>query len=331
MKDKASIGPWIRRFLMEHLVEERNLSSNTQASYRDTFVLLLPFLSSLIKTSIDRLIIEDLSSDVVKRFLRYLETDRHCGGATRNQRLGAIHSFAKFVGTHSPQDLAWCTQIRAVPFKKTAKPGICYLEKPEMDALLKAPDTSSDLGQRDYAILLFLYNTGARADEIARLTIGDLNLERSPVVRLIGKGNKTRYCPLWPHTVATIRPLVRGRATHEPVFLNRLGHALTRFGIYSLVQRAAGRARHRLPSLKAKHISPHVARHTSAVHLLRAGVDINTIRAWLGHASLDTTHIYAEVDLEMKAAALARCDIGKGRSTRKWRGDPSIMEFLRTL
>jgi site-specific recombinase XerD len=267
----------------------------------------------------------------VKRFLHYLETNRHCSGATRNQRLGAIHSFAKFVGTHSPQHLAWCTEIRAVPFKKTAKPSICYLEKPEMDALLRAPDTSLPLGQRDYSILLFLYNTGARADEVARLTIADLNLERSPVARLIGKGNKTRHCPLWPHTVKTVRPLVTGRPAHEPVFLNRLGNPLTRFGVYNLVQRAARQATHRLPSLKVKHISPHVARHTSAVHLLRAGVDINTIRAWLGHVSLDTTHVYAEVDLEMKAAALARCDIRKGHARGKWRRSPSIMEFLKSL
>jgi site-specific recombinase XerD len=325
------MGSWVRRFLLEHMVAERNLSLNTQASYRDTLVLLLPFLSNLTKTAADRLLVEDLSGDAVKLFLNHLEKNRHCSGATRNQRLGAIHSFAKFVGTHSPEHLAWCTEIRAVPFKRTARPSICYLDKPEMHALLRAPDGSTPQGRRDYALLLFLYNTGARADEVARLTIADLNMERSPAARLIGKGNKTRHCPLWSHTVKTIRPLVADRPAHEHVFLNRLGQPLTRFGIYNLVQRAALLAGHQLPSLKSKHISPHVVRHTSAVHLLRAGVDINTIRAWLGHVSLDTTHVYAEVDLEMKAKALARCDIEKGKVVGKWRKDPSVMEFLRAL
>lgn len=331
MRNTTLLGPWIRRFLLEHLVAERNLARNTQASYRDTMVLLLPFLARSLKTPIDRLSVEDVSPRLIRRFLAHLEQDRGCGGGTRNQRLGAIHSLAKFIGSRSPEHLAWCTEVRAVPFKKTAKPAMAYLDKPEMDALLNAPDRGTQQGARDYAMLLFLYNTGARVDEAAHVTVGDLTWSPSSAVRLLGKGSKTRYCPLWPQTVEALKNLIRGRAAHDSVFLNRLGQPLTRFGIYNLVQRNVRQASTAMPSLRDKRIGPHSVRHTSAVHLLRAGVDINTIRGWLGHVSLDTTHVYAEVDLEMKAKALAHCDIPQGSHAKQWRQDTSIIGFLKTL
>lgn len=331
MSERTLIGPWIRRFLLEYLVAERNLARNTQTSYRDTLILLIPFVSKAKKVPVDRLAIEDLSALMVRRFLNHLETDRGCSGATRNQRLGAIHSLAKFIGTHNPEYLAWCTEIRAVPYKKTAKPLMPYLDKPEMDLLLQIRDVRTPQGARDYALLLFLYNTGARVDEAARLTVGDVTLGNSPAVRLLGKGNKTRCCPLWPRTAEVLKRLVGQRAAHESVFLNRLGQPLTRFGIYNLVNRAVVQARLRLPSLGEKRISPHCIRHTCAVHLLRAGVDINTIRAWLGHVSLDTTHVYAEVDLQMKAMALARCDLGGETTVKRWRKNPNLIGFLRAL
>ena len=331
MADKALIGPWIRRFLLEHLVAERNLARNTQASYRDTLTLLLPFLSLTQKVPIDRLTIEDLSSVMLRRFLEHLEKERGCRDVTRNQRLGAIHSLAKFVGMRSPEHLAWCTEIRTIPFKKTAKPVMPYLEKPEMDALLKTPDLPTAQGARDYALLLFLYNTGARVEEAARLTVADLALENSPAVKLVGKGNKARYCPLWPLTAEVLKPLTLGRALHERVFLNHRRQPLTRFGIYNLLQRIVDQASLKTPTLKTKRISPHCVRHTCAVHLLRSGVDINTIRAWLGHVSLDSTHVYAEVDLEMKAKALAHCDVPEEPGVKRWRKEPSLMAFLKAL
>lgn len=333
MRDNSLIGPWIRRFLLEHLVAERNLAHNTQTSYRDTMVLLLPFVARAARKAVDRLTIEDLSPLLVRRFLQHLETERSCSGATRNLRLGAIHSLAKFIGSHSPEHLAWCTEIRAVPFRKTAKPTMPYLERPEIDALLAAPDRRTKQGARDYALLLFLYNSGARVDEAVHVTIGDLitSSSSSGCVRLLGKGNKVRHCPLWSQTVEILKPLVSGRPAHERVFLNRLGHPLTRFGIYNLVQRTMRQASTLVPSLRGKRVSPHSVRHTTAVHLLRAGVDINTIRAWLGHVSLDTTHVYAEVDLEMKAKALARCDIPQPGRLRPWRKEAGIIGFLRAL
>jgi integrase/recombinase XerD len=332
MRDNTLFGPWIRRFLLEHLVTERNLARNTQASYRDTLIILLPFVSKAQRKAVDRLTIDDLSPSLVHSFLEHVEKERGCSGATRNLRLATVHSLAKFIGMHSPEHVAWCAAIRGVPFKKTAKSTLIYLDKPEIDAILKAPDLRTPQGRRDYALLLFLYNTGARADEVAHLVVGDIAWGRSPAVRLVGKGNKTRWCPIWtPRTVDVLKPLVAGRAPQDFVFLNRLNQPLTRFGIYGLVRRAVAQASKTLPALASKSISPHCMRHTCAVHLLRSGVDINTIRAWLGHVSMDTTHIYAEVDLEMKANALARCDLPDEIATTPWHTNPKLIDFLKSL
>jgi integrase/recombinase XerD len=331
MRNITLMGPWVRRFLLEHLVAERNLARNTQCSYRDTMVLLLPFMSRSLKSPVDRLTVSGLSPRVVRRFLEHIEKDRGCSGGTRNLRLGAIHSLAKFIGSHSPEHVAWCTEVRAVPFKKTAKPAMTYLDIPEMNAVLEAPDRGTQQGTRDFVVLQFLYNTGARAEEAAQVTLGDLTWGGSSSVRLVGKGNKIRYCPLWPKTAALLKTLVGNRGPQERIFLNRLGQPLTRFGIYALVQRAVGQASTTMPSLKIKRISPHTIRHSTACHLLRAGVDINTIRGWLGHVSLDTTHVYAEVDLEMKAKALAHCDIPAATRPRHRRKDTGVIEFLKSL
>src|SRR6267143_2197162 len=186
-------------------------------------------------------------------------------------------------------------------------------------------------GARDYLVLQFLYNTGARVDEAAQVMISDLTWGSPSSVRLVGKGNKIRHCPLWPKTAGLLKTLVGSRGPHVRVFLNRLGQPLTRFGIYTLVRRAVRQASTTMPSLKAKRISPHTIRHSTACHLLRAGVDINTIRGWLGHVSLDTTHAYAEIDLEMKAKALGHCDIPAGTRPRHWRKHTGVIEFLKSL
>lgn len=331
MIDRNLLAPWVRRFLLEHLVAERNLARNTQMSYRDTLALLLPFASRRSSVSIDRLSVAELSPSVVRIFLDHIERDRHCTVATRNQRLGAIHALARFIGTCAPEHLAWCMEIRSIPFRRAAKTVIGYLEKAELNALLRAPDRRTPLGARNHALLLFLYNSGARADEAARLVIGNLQLGTSASVRILGKGNKWRVCPLWPETVTALRPLLADRKSEDPVFRGRTGKPMTRFGIYRLVAAYGKSASVSMPSLATKRVSPHTARHTTAVHLLRAGVDINTIRAWLGHVSLDTTHVYAEVDLDMKAKALASLDISDLPRSARRRPTPSLMEFLRGL
>jgi len=336
MSDNTSLGPWIRRFLLEHLVHERNLARNTQRSYRDTLALLVPFVGRQARTAVDRLTIVDVTADRVRQFLREIEETRRCTTATRNQRLAALRALARFVGERSPEHLEWAGQIRSIPFKKCGTMPVTYLEKPEMDALLASPDQDTSQGRRDHAILLFLYNTGARADEAAQITVADLQLGHVPgsgyaAVKIRGKGNKVRHCPLWPQTATELNALVAGRTETARVFLNRCGQPITRFGIHTLVERHVRKIRTHVPSLTAKRVSPHSIRHTTATHLLRAGVDINTIRAWLGHVSLTTTNIYAEVDLEMKAKALALCHVVEAGPSKRWREDKGLMAFLHAL
>jgi integrase/recombinase XerD len=324
------LGPWVRRFLLEHLVGECNLAHNTRLSYRDALSLLLPFAAKVVHKDVDRLAVDDLSVNVIRRFLTHLEKARCCTVATRNQRLAAIHAFAGFLAERSPEHIAWATQIRSVPFKRTARPMIDYLDRPEMDVLLSAPDRSNPQGERDYALLLFLYNSGARATEAAQLRVRDLNLPAHSV-KISGKGGKQRLCPLWPLTAKTLTAIIGQRGPEEAVFLNRRREAITRFGIHTLVERCAAKAKARMPSMQGKRVSPHTIRHSTACHLLRAGVDINTIRGWLGHVLLDTTNVYAEIDLQAKADALAKCEIRADRKrTKRWH-QPKVMEFLRSL
>jgi site-specific recombinase XerD len=339
MPEHHLLGPYIRRFLLEHVVTDRNLSRNTQHNYRDGIRVLLRFMTDRHRIDPAELTVERITTDLVREFLQYLEQERKNSAATVNQRVSVIHSLFRFIGRHAPELVERASELQAVPLRRVDHPTVPYLEKAEIDALLATPNRRRRLGQRDYALLLFLYNTGARADEVAQLTRGALDLGRPAFVRILGKGRKMRLCPLWDHTVQILREFLgdrlHGRAD-APVFLNVRGQRLTRFGIYAMVERLVARAALQMPSLKAKRVSPHSVRHATAVHLLRAGVDINTIRAWLGHVSLETTNRYAEVDLEMKAKALAACAIaGSNRP-----GNPSaagrqkrqdLMAFLASL
>jgi site-specific recombinase XerD len=202
-----------------------------------------------------------------------------------------------------------------------------------MDTLLNAPDRKTEQGRRDYALLVFLYNTGARADEAAQLTIADLHIAHAKkrdlsTVLIRGKGNKLRRCPLWQQTVNELTDLIAGRDQHDHAFINRCKQPITRFGIHTMVKRYVKKITPQLPLITKKRISPHTIRHTTATHLLQAGVDINTIRAWLGHVSINTTNIYAEVDLNMKARALACCEIEEDVTPTHWRDNKSLMNFL---
>ena len=331
MTERTSLGYWIRRFLLEYATSERNLSPNTCASYRDMLVLLLPHVAKSKGTSVDMLALTDLSTEVVRTFLAYLENERQCSTATRNQRLASIHALARFVGAHSPEHVEWCAQIRMVPIKKGVTTSVTYMEKSEIDALLAAPDQSSSQGARDHALLLFLYNSGARVSEAASLRIGDIDWHTRSV-RIVGKGKKERRCPLWANTIEHLRRLAGRRTNDAHMFLNRRGEPITRYGVHTMVERYVEKLRATTPLLRGKRISPHVIRHSTASHLLQAGVDINTIRAWLGHTSLDTTNIYAETDLATKKRALSTLDRGRmSKASGCWSRKPDVMEFLRSL
>jgi integrase/recombinase XerD len=328
MSERESLGPWLRRFLVEYIVTERNLARNTRTSYRDTFSLLLPFVSGKLRKPVDRLAVRDLTSGLV---LTHLEDDRGCSVRTRNQRLATIRAFARFVGSRDPAHVEWCGHIRAIASKKSMSPPVGWLTRTEMEAMLAVPDRKTSRGRREYALLLFLYNTGARVSEATQLKVRDPKFGRSnrghDLATLQGKGGKMRQCPLWPETERVLANEVLDREAEAPVFVSRLGTQFTRFGVYRLTERCAAG----VPELAARTITPHVIRHTTACHLVLAGVDINTIRAWLGHVSISTTNIYAEIDLTLKANAVALCEIGQQRPGRSWKEDKDLMAFLKSL
>ena len=331
MSDIQTLGPWLERYLSEHIVTERNLSPHTQKSYRDTFTQLLPFVSSKVRKPVDRLAVRDLTTKRVLQFLAHVEDDRGCSIQTRNQRLTAIRAFARFVGSRDPAHIGWCGHIRAIPPKKATPQPITWLANGEMNALLNVPDRKTLRGRYEYALLLFLYKTGARVSEAVQLKVGDLQVGRRDgghaLVTLHGKGRKIRQCPLRPETERVLAELVDGRAAEDAVFLSRLRKPFTRFGVYWLVERCAAR----VPSLAGKKITPHSLRHTTACHLVLSGVDINTVRAWLGHSTINTTNIYAEIGLEMKAKAVALCDAAEPGPKRPWKENNGLMAFLKSL
>ena len=324
----ALLGPWVQRFLVQHLVTERNLSRNTCKSYRDTFKLLVPFACAQLGKQDYQLAVPDLSSELVRRFLDHLEDERGCSAYTRNQRLTAIRAFARFVASRDPAHVAWRGHISAIASKKATTKPVPWLAVDEMQALLEVPDRTTQHGRIEYAILLFLYKTGARVSEATQLRVGDLQIGRRDgghaLVTLHGKGGKVRQCPLRPEIERVLVELVDGRAAGDAVFLDRRRQPFTRFGVYWVVERCAAQ----LPALAGRKITPHVLRHTTACHLVFAGVDINTVRAWLGHSSIDTTNIYAEINLQMKAEAMALCDVAEPAPGRPWKEDKDLMAFL---
>ncbi len=235
MSDLRTLGPWLRRFLAEHIVTERNLARNTQKSYRDTFALLLPFVGAKARKPVDRLAVEDLTPRRVLRFLTHIEEDRGCSVQTRNQRLTAVRAFARFVASRDPAHLEWSGNIRSIALKKAAPQPIGWLSKTEMKALLEVPDRGTPRGRIEHALLLFLYNTGARASEATNLVAEDLQIGRRDgghaLVTIDGKGGKYRQCPLWPRTERVLSTLAEKRAPGDAVFLNRQQRPYTRFGV----------------------------------------------------------------------------------------------------
>ena len=280
---------------------------------------------------------DDLAPEDVLAFLDHLETERRNGAATRNARLAAIHAFARYVATRTPSTSSAASGSSPSPSSAPA-PRRRVPREPTRSARSSTPPTARPpQGRRDHALLLALFNTGARVQEILDVRPCDLQLVRPLQVRLRGKGRKERLCPLWPQTAEILRALLAETgidpAATQPLFRNRRGEPLTRFGVRYLLRKYARVARSAAPTLAAKRVHPHTLRHTTAVHLLQAGVDLVTISHWLGHASVETTNRYAAVDLEMKRAALAKArplgDIDPALAA--WRSDASILEWLEAL
>lgn len=311
MKPGDDVDPFpgaLATFFGEHLSVRIGASRHTILAYRDAWKLLLRFAAIRAARSIPALRIADLDVDTVLAFLDSLEHERHNAIVTRNQRRSAIQAFFRYLPSVAPECLALSQRMLTIPVKRTMRRSVDYLERAEMDALLAHVDRGTAHGRRDYALLALLYNSGARVQEAIDLRVSALQLERPYQVRLFGKGRKERVCPLWPETIALLRALLEERRVTRdgaaPVFVNAHGQPLTRYGVRHVVKRHAAAASTTQPALAKKRIHPHTLRHSCAVHLLQAGVDLNLIRSWLGHVSLETTQRYAEIDLAQKRRAL---------------------------
>ena len=336
MTGTRPLGPLVHSFFLDHLVTVKGLRPASVRSYRDTIRLLLCFVAEQQGTKITKLTVQDLSFERVLGFLRYLENDRHNHARTRNQRLAALHTLFDYIAGREPEMLATCQQVTAIPMKRAAPAETHFLERDEVEALLRHLPRTGRLALRDHTLLLFLYNTGARAQEVADLRAGNLELGENAVVRLHGKGDKWRTCPLWHQTATLLAELLDASgeppAADLPVFASVTGDALTRFGIYKIVRRHAG---HLDNARTNRRVSPHIFRHTAAMHLLEAGVEINVIRGWLGHADLTTTNRYAEISTRAKMAALRTTEppgtSAGSRPRPAWRSDESLLNWLSSL
>jgi site-specific recombinase XerD len=335
-----AIGPIVYAFFEQHLKGEKGLSPASVKSYRDALRLLLTFIATQRRRAITRLAVEDFTAERVRQFLSSLETKRGNHIRTRNQRLAALHTFFAYLARQVPEALAEAERVAIIPRKRTPPPKTQFLERDEIEALFAGLPKTGWAALRDRALLLFLYNTGARVQEVANLRIGNLVLEPQPRVHRHGKGDKWRTCPLWPETARLLRDLLASRSRTQqsdaPVFTSRQGGPLTRFGIYKLVRRYTARLLTTPNKGSPRRISPHVFRHTTAMHLLESGVEINVIRGWLGHVSLDTTNRYAEINMRSKEAALEACQPPVNASVafpRRpiWRDDATLLDWLTSL
>jgi site-specific recombinase XerD len=333
----TTVGGLVYMFFEHHLKAEKGLSQASIRSYRDGIRLFLLFLAKTTHAAVTKLTLADLTANHVRAFLTHLESERDNHIRSRNQRLAMLHTFFAFAVGQEPTLLQEAERVAAIPRKRTQPPATRYLERDEVEELFAKLPNDGRLALRDRALLLFLYNTGARAAEVVGLTVGQLTLAPPPQVRLHGKGDKWRTCPLWPETARLIGEMLKSRRPPLtptcPAFLSNVGKPLTRFGLYKLVRRHTA---HIPVADNQRAVSPHVLRHTTAVHLLEAGVEVNVIRGWLGHVSLDTTNRYAEINIKMKQDALEACGAPSSSSVgppRKpiWQSEPKLLEWLAAL
>ncbi len=325
----STLGPTLYTFFTDHLQTMKGLRPASVRSYRDALRLFLNFLASQAHRKISRLTTDDLTFDAVLSFLKYLEVDRKNHVRTRNHRLTVLHEFFEFLASREPEMLRIAERVAAIPTKRVPPPETGFLERDDIDVLFARLPKAGKRASRDQALLLFLYNTGARVQEGAGLRGQDPAFGPPPRVRLHGKGGKWRTCPLWDETTRQLQVLVQQQAPDAPVFTSRQGRPMTRFGIYKLVRRKS-----QVLDL-GRRVGPHVFRHTTAVHLLEAGVEVNVIRGWLGPVSLDTTNRYAEINIRAKEAALRACDPprpnGGFPAKPVWRNDDALLSWLESL
>lgn len=333
MNNSASlVGPLLQAFFSQHLLTYKGASPQTVIAYRDTFRLLLQFVRNSTGIEPSALRVSDLDAPMILAFLDDLEQQRHNSARSRNVRLAAIRSFFRLVALRDPVSVGVVTRVMAIPRKRTDIRLVGYLTRPEMDALLAAPDRSQWSGRRDHALLLTFYNSGARVSELRTLQQTQVSFGAGTFLSLFGKGRKQRAVPLWPKTARVLQAWFREMEDKhiQLAFPNSRGTQLSTDGVNYLLQQAVRKASVTCPSLQKKRVSPHVLRHTTAMHLLQSGVDMATIALWLGHETLQTTHLYVEADLAMKEQALNKL-APAGKSVPRFKATDKLLAFLATM
>jgi len=328
----STLAPLLEGFFTERLLQQRQASPNTVAAYRDTFRLLLGYAHRKLGKQPTGLTLGQLDAPFIGAFLEHLEKQRGNCVRTRNARLAAIHSFFRYAALREPSCAALIQRVLAIPHKRFERALVTFLTRPEMDALLAAPDRSTWLGHRDYALMLVAVQTGLRVSELTQLRREDVELGTGAHVRCHGKGRKERCTPLIAQTVAVLRSWLRERQGRpgDALFPSRRGGALSRDAVERLVAKYAQRASRNCPSLRGKRVTPHVLRHTNAMELRHAGVDRSVIALLLGHESIETTQIYLHADLSMKQRALDRT-APRHASAKRYKPPDRLMAFLEGL
>lgn len=329
---KTDFASLLHAFFTDRLMRQRQASPHTIASYRDAFRMLLAFAEQRLKRSPSALRLEDIDAPFVGAFLDHLEKARGNGARSRNIRLAALHSFFRYVALHEPVHGALAQRVLAIPQKRYHRTQIQFLTRPEIDALIAAPDQKTRSGRRDRTLLLVAVQTGLRLSELIGLRCRDVVLGTGAHVRCTGKGRKERCTPLRKDTAAALRAwlLERNGQPEDPVFPNGRGHVLSHDGVEYVLAKHMATAWQRCPSLEKKRVTPHVLRHTAAMELLQSGVDRSVIALWLGHESMETTQIYLHADLELKERALAKT-APLNRPMRRYRPDDKLLAFLKSL
>lgn len=326
-------------FLSKYLPGQRNLSINTITSYRDAFKLFLNFCKTEKKKKVDRIDLAYISRELVVEYLVWLEEKRGCSISTRNHRLAAIRSFFHYVSTTAPETLLVCQKILNIPMKKNAKKIMSYFSPEGLHLLLKQPDTVTRQGRRDHALLVLLYDSAARVQELADLNVRDIRLEDPSTITLRGKGRKIRIVPISTKTASILDQYLTEKgwlgttaSLDFPIFVNSRKAKLSRAGVGYILNKHVEAARKVNGGVIPQTVSPHSLRHSKAIHLLRSGVPLIYIRDFLGHASVTTTEIYAKVDAEEKRKALeCAYEIPSQKLVPDWETDKGLMAWLADL
>jgi site-specific recombinase XerD len=322
----------LERFFTQRLMQQRQVSAHTIASYRDSFRLLLKFAQQRLRQAPAHLRFEDIDAPLIGAFLEDLEKSRRISARSRNLRLTAIHSFFRYAAFEAPEHSAQIQQVLAIPSKRFTRSLVGFLTRSEVEALLAAPNRGTWCGRRDHALLLLAVQTGLRLSEITSLTADHLTLTTGAHVRVIGKGRKERCTPLTRQTLAVLKAWRQETPKNSSPFLfpNARGGRLSADGVQYLLAKHCASARKRCPSLQRKRVTPHVLRHTAAMDLLQEGVDLTVIALWLGHESVHTTQVYLEATLALKEKALAKITPIISKQCR-YRPNDQLLSFLDRL